>query len=93
MNRYSNEPIEEIDMVQKVFNSRKKRQTVTIDIVKRIRKYVDKKNSAKNIADTEDLTSPTVYKILNKISDGVSDENGDRHNNFQLFKTRYYRSY
>ena len=66
--------IEETDIQQTEFKSRKKRQTITIDIVKRIRKYVDKNSSAKAIADTEDLTLPTVYKILNKISEGVSDE-------------------
>ena len=62
--------IEVINIVQKVFNGGKKRQTITIEFVKIIRKYVDKNSSAK----TEDHTLPTVYKILNKISHGVSDE-------------------
>lgn len=55
------------------FNERKKRVTITPDILRRIRKGIDKHQSVKEIAEKEELTVQTVYKYVTKICD-ISDQ-------------------
>jgi len=54
--------------------TRKKRQTLTIQVVKKIRRGVEKGYTPQKISEEEELSLPTVYKIMNKITDGVQDE-------------------
>ncbi|KAG0439508.1 hypothetical protein DMUE_2387 [Dictyocoela muelleri] len=54
--------------------SRKKRQSISTDIIKNIRKGLNRGISVKDIASEENLSLQTTYGLINKISDGKTDE-------------------
>jgi len=53
---------------------RKRRQTMNKEILKRLRKDIDKDIPFKSIADSEEISIQTVYNMAKKIQDGLSDE-------------------
>ena len=53
-------------------DTRKKREIISVEILKRIRKHIEKGSFAKTISGIEDITLPTVYKLLNRIAAGIA---------------------
>jgi len=59
---------------EKNSRNRKKRMAITLQLVKKIRKSYEKNVNVKRIAEDEELSVPSVYKIINKICEGKRDE-------------------
>jgi len=70
---------------------RKKRQTINGEMLRRIRKHMDKNNSAKTISEDEDLALATVYNVMKKISEGLMDDSikkGRKVQDFSIAKNK-----
>ena len=73
---------------------RKKRQALTLDILRRIRKQLEKSNKVCEIAEDVEMTRCSIYKVINKISEGLTDEQillpkkGRKKNEFSEIKSK-----
>ena len=53
--------------------TRKKRKTITMEMIRNIRKSFNKGNAAKVIAEDESLCLPSIYVVIDKICHGKGD--------------------
>lgn len=54
--------------------NRKKHVVVTVELLRKIRKQFDKNQTAKLIAEEEEISLALVYNIISKIASGASDQ-------------------
>ena len=53
---------------------RQKRHPVTFEVLKRVRKHLEKNSSTKCIANDIEMSASATYKLINKITSGLIDE-------------------
>ena len=53
--------------------TRKKRKTITMEMIRNIRKSFNKGNAAKVISEDESLCLPSIYVVIDKICQGKND--------------------
>lgn len=94
MNNINNSDESDDNLMITTTKLRKKRQPLTIEVVRNIRKSFNKGCSAQEISRDESISLPTVYKVIDKICNGnvdseiTSNKSGPRKKNSSEAKTK-----